>query len=621
MKLIDAFIVANLEIVLQQSRNALSLIGVIDKDSRMVSAHRIFVEEFEVKIITYLGGRLLQIKRCLSCLQTDPESRSSKIGLQTIHDEMAESLEANLSNLTHTNLDPPLEVFHIAILTQMKEDLKRGFIDLKVDERGFYVSLLNDKILGQSLEKINNARGDSHAPTCFISYSWGNPTHVSRVHNIAFALRDAGIDILLDIERNKTSHVSSFIEYIDNESKIDGHPMKANFVLVMCAEDVNEKWNNFVSDGKSRQEYDPGLQYRGHVLPTELNRISRRCQKEPIIQQTVFPILLSGTYESSVPNFLPETTTELEQTDLTQYGSQLLKLLKVLYKNNEKVLAEINKQEAYYLQQRQINADLALEEVSQKYEELCSNSGSSSRNQPTASSSNAQASTHNSDELPAANTEVQADQHSQNNQSSPIACSSTAVTNEMMLHQAMQANDYNKITSLLLQGVDDNIGYTEMHLAVLQGYTEVVEYLLTHNKDLLNTADAIGNTALAYAASGGHLRMIQCLCAAGAKVGLASQGEVTFLHNLLRQDYTDQSAVSETLDALLDTLGPLQLNQMILTQDEAGNNPLHIALQHQADLQNILLQHISSLKNATQCFKQRNQAGQTTASTHAGAWL
>jgi hypothetical protein len=391
MKLIDEFILEQLEMVAQQSRNALNFICVVQRDGRMFQAHRVFVAKFEEQIFSYLEGMLQQVKNYLFQIKADPNSPFIKIGLQAIHSEMAKSLEKSLNDLTHTNLEPPLQTHHIAILAHMKEDLRSCFIDLNVDERAGVVSLLNKKTLEQSLLSIKNVLGNSCAPTCFISYSWGNASYVSRVHEIAFALKAAGVKILLDIEGNKTGHVATFIEYIDSEAKVGGRPAKADFILVMCTEDLKEKWNNFVTSGLSRKEDDPvGFRYRGHVLPTELNRISARIQKEPLSNQSVFPVLLSGTNETSLPNFLPETTAELTQTDRTQYGQQLLKLLKTLYqgneatyKRNDSVLVEITRQEERYLSERANHANLTLDEAKKKYEELC-------KSNPTATASSSE---------------------------------------------------------------------------------------------------------------------------------------------------------------------------------------------------------------------------------------
>jgi SEFIR domain len=397
MKLIDKFILEQLEMVVQQSRSALNFIGVVQRDGCMLQAHRDFVAKFEEKIFSYLEGRLRVIKNYLFDLRVDPNSVRFKSGLQVIQSKVAKSLEESFNDLTHTNLEPPLEIYHIAILTQVKEDLRRCFIDLDVDERGSFFSLLNKKILEQSLLSIKNVLGDSCAPTCFISYSWDNASYVSRIHEIAFALKAAGVNILLDIEQKRTGLFSTFIEYIDSDAIVGGRSKKADFILVMCTEDLKERWHNFVTKRQSWQVYDPAFEHRGHVLPVELKQISARIKKEPSSNQSVFPILLSGTNKTSLPSFLPKTTAELTQTDRTQYGRQLLKLLKTLYQGNgatyqanEAVLTEIARQEWHYLSARDYYSDLTFDDAKKKYEELCeinptANSGAAQQHASTMS--------------------------------------------------------------------------------------------------------------------------------------------------------------------------------------------------------------------------------------------
>jgi WD40 repeat protein len=185
------------------------------------------------------------------------------------------------------------------------------------------------------------------------------------------------------------------------------------------------------------------------------------------------------------------------------------------------------------------------------------------------------------------------------------------------LHQAAQAGDLNQVEQLLAAGVNtvaaDELGYTALQLAALAGHTTIIKCLLRHSKDEINTKDSTGGTAIRYAASGGHLDMVLCLCEAGADVQWVNPDGSTLLHSILGKPHSNTA--HEAFDALLNTLGLTQLEQLMQVQDEAGNNPLHIALQQQSEgMQATLLQHVNRLAGAENYFHQENYAGQTPRS-------
>jgi WD40 repeat protein len=96
--------------------------------------------------------------------------------------------------------------------------------------------------------------------------------------------------------------------------------------------------------------------------------------------------------------------------------------------------------------------------------------------------------------------------------------------------------------------------------------------------------------------------------AAAASSSAADKDDVPeYLLRLLKSDLTP-----EAFSAALNNLDNTHLSTLLQTQDDAGNTPLHIAIQHQTDsIQNILLHHINSLENAEAYYSQINHTGQT----------
>jgi WD40 repeat protein len=80
-----------------------------------------------------------------------------------------------------------------------------------------------------------------------------------------------------------------------------------------------------------------------------------------------------------------------------------------------------------------------------------------------------------------------------------------------------------------------------------------------------------------------------------------------YLLRLLKSDLTP-----EVFATSLNNLDNTRFSELLQTQDDAGNTPLHIAMQHQTSpIQNILLQHIDQLENTETYYSQANHNGQT----------
>jgi WD40 repeat protein/ankyrin repeat protein len=183
------------------------------------------------------------------------------------------------------------------------------------------------------------------------------------------------------------------------------------------------------------------------------------------------------------------------------------------------------------------------------------------------------------------------------------------------LHVAAVAGHDKIVQSLLEKNANsaatDALGYTALHLSVLHGHTQVVECLLAHSKDALDTKDNTDGTPLLYATIHNNWEMVQLLCAAGADPHLPDEEKPSPLHIILQT--SESSDLTHTVfEAALNVIGNLQLSKIVTIQDNAGNNPMHLALRnHPVAIQNTLVQHISSLSNAADCYKQANGNGQT----------
>lgn len=104
-------------------------------------------------------------------------------------------------------------------------------------------------------------------PTCFICYSWGNQVNAKRVHQLARFLKLSGIQVILDIWDNRSGSVPVFT------SKI----MNANFVILVGTPGLQEKWQNYISAGKSRQMQEKD--YKGSMVAEELEKNYRYARQ------------------------------------------------------------------------------------------------------------------------------------------------------------------------------------------------------------------------------------------------------------------------------------------------------------------------------------------------------
>jgi len=122
------------------------------------------------------------------------------------------------------------------------------------------------------------------APTCFISYAWGNPEQERWVeHNLAEDLAKAGVQVVLDRWENARigASIPRFVERVHS----------ADLVIV-------------VGTPAYRQKYANQEPMRGYVVAAEGDLIGHRMIGTEERKSTVLPVLLDGTGEASFPPLL-----------------------------------------------------------------------------------------------------------------------------------------------------------------------------------------------------------------------------------------------------------------------------------------------------------------------------
>jgi hypothetical protein len=121
------------------------------------------------------------------------------------------------------------------------------------------------------------------APSCFISYAWGNAEHERWVEQLATDLLQAGLDIVLDRWENDRigASVPRFIERAASTDR----------VIVIGTPDY-------------RRKYDNREPMRGFVVAAEGDLIGVRLIGTEARKKTVLPVLLDGTDSTAFPHLL-----------------------------------------------------------------------------------------------------------------------------------------------------------------------------------------------------------------------------------------------------------------------------------------------------------------------------
>jgi hypothetical protein len=148
------------------------------------------------------------------------------------------------------------------------------------------------------------------SPRIFISYSHDSPDHSERVLNLAWSLRDNGMEVELDQFHNE--------EIIDwprwcNEQISREH---SDFVLCICTAEYKRR-----VDGKAQPEKGKGVYWEGALLDDDIydERGNRR----------IIPLLLGDETDSAIPRFVRGWTyCRLREFTLEDRGyEQLIRVL------------------------------------------------------------------------------------------------------------------------------------------------------------------------------------------------------------------------------------------------------------------------------------------------------
>ncbi len=118
------------------------------------------------------------------------------------------------------------------------------------------------------------------APTCFVSYAWGDAEQERWVRGLGKDLENAGIEIILDQKDNPQigANVARFVSRIE----------QSDFVVVVGTPLYRQKYENKVSDA-------------GSVVAAEVDLINLRLTGTEEEKATVLPVLLKGDDRTAFP--------------------------------------------------------------------------------------------------------------------------------------------------------------------------------------------------------------------------------------------------------------------------------------------------------------------------------
>ncbi|XP_016309980.1 transient receptor potential cation channel subfamily A member 1a [Sinocyclocheilus anshuiensis] len=129
------------------------------------------------------------------------------------------------------------------------------------------------------------------------------------------------------------------------------------------------------------------------------------------------------------------------------------------------------------------------------------------------------------------------------------------------LHLASRGGHVKVVELLLRKGAlfhSDYRGWSCLHHAASEGYTQTMDTLLTSNIKLLNKTDGDGNTALHLAARAGHVATVRLLLYRGAKI-ILNKNDASFLHEAVhngRKEVTNTVIESDRCEEAMTTYKP-----------------------------------------------------------------
>ena len=134
-----------------------------------------------------------------------------------------------------------------------------------------------------SVKRYLHEKGEGAAPTCFISYAWGDGIHERWVVRLADDLRKADLSVVLDKWDDAAigANIARFIERIE----------RCSFILTVGTPAYRQKYENRVSPN-------------GSVVAAEMDLINRRLLGTERQKASILPLLLDGEEFTALPPLL-----------------------------------------------------------------------------------------------------------------------------------------------------------------------------------------------------------------------------------------------------------------------------------------------------------------------------
>ncbi len=353
----------------------------------------------------------------------------------------------------------------------------------------------------QGFKDLRNVHPDlqllTRSPICFISYAWGQPHQEQLVHTLADHLKEAGLNVLLDVwDNGGGTQISTFAEKIITE---------ADIVILTGSHNLMKK----------------SLQPEFSVVKVELDMIFTKSTGR---RGTIFPIVLEADHRTVLPPFLWNTVS-VDFKKAETYNQSCFKLLQLLYGLTV---------DDPYLKVIRSNLPSPIPSPVAQRAAPPSPSGTAARPIRTPSSSQ--------DEI------IQLIRKGTSSDlqgllQQGLDVHKTDAKGRSLLQRAAHEGKMDMVNLIIENGADvnyaDNLGNTALYMACLQGHVLTAEKLLDKGADI-DQPDLRGITALHIAVQKGHTAVVKLLCQRGASVQVTSiEGQQTPLMIATRKKHQE----------------------------------------------------------------------------------